>query len=577
MVNGVMTSKGRAPSGAIAKANLKKRATKQDMMAKAQNVEAKFRKSGGYGKAVVSIWDAPKGGIEKSPAYRKLLTRCELDAKGKPPPAELRNGAPVKGGFPLKSYPPNVLVDAHRVSWLPDDWAQVMKNTGPGGVYHGWMSPEGKFAYHKQGYPGAIEGTLGRKLTVMDGLNGMMRSIRKIVPPGADKKFLHDCLSPAERKHIAPKEAFLFGVVSGKRANIESGQHDIMIVEGHFKQVGIRPTWYVDAESLEDYKKLGLDAKVGGKLTPARNMVLDDAQKKNLVAVEISDDISKWIYYDCGKQSYVGEKDFKKANRDLLGVPKHVVSPLAAAQFVLAKMRSDPGKPHLGGVYPTSNAAITLGQSEFSRQHFILGDFFVAEPSSPCRFDPEMSLKEDYDYTCSHVKQHGCVLRCNRMFLSVKHATNAGGAVAARDQHGAKERVNIAILNEKWPGVFRINTRRKGASDSEVTMNWSGYGKTTSGPAPKKATPGAFAKKVKKASLKSKNVAGSFPSSSVVHCTKELSKSKYLNKRSSRCHGKTVSEIMGMKYTDASGNERSYNSSDLKYDINGGRLKVLKK
>merc|ERR1719230_882231 len=287
----------------------------------------------------------------------------------------------------------------------------------------------------------------------------MMRAVRKIVPPGADKKFLQDCLTPAERKHIAPAKAFHFGVVSGKRANIESGQHDIMVVEGHFKQVGIKPTWYVDAESLEDYKKLGLNCKVGGKLVPARNMVLDDARKKGLVAVEISDDISKWIYYDCGKQCYKGESDFKQQNKDLLGVPKHCVSPLAAAQFVLAKMRADPDKPKLGGVFPTANAAMTLGSAEFGKQHFILGDFFVAEPSSPCRFDLQMTLKEDYDYTCSHIKEHGCVLRCNRMFLTVKHATNAGGAVAARDQKGEKERQNIAVLQSKWPGVFRINSR----------------------------------------------------------------------------------------------------------------------
>merc|ERR1711988_551333 len=137
-------------------------------------------------------------------------------------------------------------------------------------------------------------------------------------------------------------------------------------------------------------------------------------------------------------QNYKGEKDFKKANNDLLGVPKHCVSPLAAAQFILAKMRADPDKPKLGGVFPTNNVAMTLGCSEFGKSNFILGDFFVAEPSSKCRFDLNMTLKEDYDYTCSHLKEHGSVLRCNRLFLQVKHATNAGGAVDARDKKGEK-------------------------------------------------------------------------------------------------------------------------------------------
>jgi len=122
-------------------------------------------------------------------------------------------------------------------------------------------------------------------------------------------------------------------------------------------------------------------------------------------------------------------------------------------------------KPQLAGVFPTANAAMCLGSEEFGLQHFILGDFFVALPSSPCRFDENMTLKEDYGYTCEHIKKHGCVLRCNRLLLSVKHATNPGGAVDARDKKGAKERANIAILQKNYPGVFRINTKRKGAAD----------------------------------------------------------------------------------------------------------------
>merc|ERR1712113_377870 len=74
-------------------------------------------------------------------------------------------------------------------------------------------------------------------------------------------------------------------------------------------------------------------------------------------------------------------------------------------------------------------------------------------------------------------KAHGSVLRCNRMFISVKHQSNAGGAVTNRDSAGTKEKANVAILMAKWPGVFRVNTRRKAAVGTEVTMNWSGYGK----------------------------------------------------------------------------------------------------
>ena len=110
-----------------------------------------------------------------------------------------------------------------------------------------------------------------------------------------------------------------------------------------------KPTWYVDEASLKDYKALGLIAVVGGKLTPARNMALKVANSKGQVCVQVSDDISKWQYFNVVKQDFRGEKDFTKANAALAGTKPHVISPLAAAQFVLAKMRSLPSKPKLGG------------------------------------------------------------------------------------------------------------------------------------------------------------------------------------------------------------------------------------
>jgi len=531
-------------------------------------VEEKARKSGGYGKSMVSIWDVPKGGLEKSPAYRKMLTRCELDKNGKPPRPEDRDGAPVKGGFPVNKYPPNVVVDGYRACWLPDDWAQVMKNTGPGGVYHGWMSPEGKFFYHRTGYPSAIEETLGRKLKLADGMNGLLRSVKNSVKPGADKEFLRDCLKAAEKKCIAPATEFHFAVVSARRASNESGQHDILKVEGLFQQVGVVPTWYVDGPSLEDYKKMGLTAKVGGKLTPARNMALDDAKKRGKVCVQVSDDISKWMFYDCEKQDFRGEKDFKKANATILGVKKHVISPLAAAQFLLAKMRADPDSPRLGGVFPTANAAMTMGQAEVGKQQFILGDFFVAEPSSPCRFDTEITLKEDYDYTCSHIKQHGCVLRSNRMFLQVKHVSNAGGAVASRDAQGEKEKQNIDILQRKWPGVFTLNKNRKDA-DTEVRMTWRKTDNAQS-VSPKGGQNAGIV--VKKTILKAQPKILFSPHATLQYTGKI--KKDFVTKRCKQCDSKEVQACLGMKYLDSNGVQQTYKISDLKYDLAGGALRI---
>merc|ERR1711957_414132 len=244
---------------------------------------------------------------------------------------------------------------------------------------------------------------------------------------------------------------------------------------------------------------------------------------------------------------------------------------LSRSRMILASgIEKSPAKPRLGGVFPTANAAMTLGTEEFGMHHFILGDFFVAE-LSPCRFD------------------------CNRMFLSVKHATNGGGAVAARDTAGAKEKINIEILQRKWPGVFRLNNRRKGVAGTEVTMNWKGYGivteeaaskdkKVTGEDTPKKETVSKDKKvrskketpiKVQKPHVKKPRDFGKFTSSAVVKYTNKVANSDCLNERCSKLHLKTIFDAIGMQYKGSSGDFKTYKMADLNYDINGGRLEIV--
>lgn len=427
----------------------------------APGTEAKTARVG-YGKAMSSPWELPPGGIEGSPAWQFLLQRC---GGAQPPAPEERLGAPIEDGFPVSEWPPNVLVDCERVCWLPDSWGQGVKNTGPGGTYIVWVSPKGGIFYHRP----TIEKSFGRELTPFDSSRGRMRSVQAHLGPSMDEDFLRDVLTAEERQHIVPANGFRFCVISARRARTPQGAHDIMVVEAQFKRMGVRPTWYVDAASCEDYRRLGLDAVVGGKLTPARNMALDDAQREGKPCVQVSDDISKWEYVLREKLEMKGG-DFSEANAAVAAAKRYSLSPVAAAQLLLAKMRASGLGPRLGGVYPTANAAQGISQDECTYRHFILGDFFVAD-DSPCRFDSTMTLKEDYDLTASHLARHGAVLRCNRLFLHVKHSTNEGGAVATRDSDGSEERKNIAILQTKWPGAFSLNGKRK----DEVIFNWSRY------------------------------------------------------------------------------------------------------
>jgi len=207
-----------------------------------------------------------------------------------------------------------------------------------------------------------------------------------------------------------------------------------------------------------------LNAVVGGGLVEARNKALDDAQKEKKVCVQISDDISHWMYFT----SSMRFQDLDEGNKAAKGAIR--ISPVTAARFLVAKMRGSPldDKPKLGGVFPLGNMGMGALQEPFSFEHFILGDFFVHDMSS-CRFDRQMTLKEDYDFTCSHLARHGSVVRCNRMFANAMHERNEGGACSLRDAKGQRERENIQVLREKWPGVFSLNGSR---GDTQVIMSW---------------------------------------------------------------------------------------------------------
>merc|ERR1712232_1126346 len=278
---------------------------------------------------------------------------------------------------------------------------------------------------------------------------------------------LFQVLSPTERKHLVAKDKFHLAVVSARRATSVSGIADIFTVQMQLLEAGVTPTWYVDEDSLKDYQKLGLKAVVGGKLTAARNKALRDANKAGKICVQVSDDISAWEYRD-GKVAK--KREFNAMNKAWASAKRIIVSPVAAARFILAKMRGaeGPRKPKLGGVYMIGSCSRAMVGDMVQRQHFILGDFFVVDVGSTIRFDESMSLKEDYDFSCAHIKKYGSNLRCNRMTLNVKHYSNSGGACSNRDKKGREERRDIAILNRKWPKVFTPNWKRKG----EVIMRW---------------------------------------------------------------------------------------------------------
>jgi hypothetical protein len=114
-------------------------------------------------------------------------------------------------------------------------------------------------------------------------------------------------------------------------------------------------------------------------------------------------------------------------------------------------------------VSPTANTYFY--RQAVSTHLFVVGDMILVSPTS-LRFDEQLLLKEDYDYTCQHLNAYGAVARVNGVMAEFRHRSNPGGAVAYRSE--ALEAESIAYLRGKWGDWIRPNPRRPG----EVLLKW---------------------------------------------------------------------------------------------------------
>jgi hypothetical protein len=231
-------------------------------------------------------------------------------------------------------------------------------------------------------------------------------------------------------------------------------------MQKHFEGSGIWPTWIVGRGEADAYKEKGArHAVAGGGLCASRNLAIEIAKSKNCVCVEMSDDLQFFqiIHHD-GKYVKLSQEDANTRSKQFVWA-----SPVSAARYIEVKMRSL--KARLGGAYVNVNKGYAMMCPPVSTSNFCVGDFLVIDSTSIPRFDCEMTLKEDYDFTAQHLHTYGQIARLNRVFVKAKHYTNAGGAVAVRNDE--REQYNIKILRRKWPGVFRAHPFR---GPNEVRM-----------------------------------------------------------------------------------------------------------
>jgi len=110
----------------------------------------------------------------------------------------------------------------------------------------------------------------------------------------------------------------------------------------------------------------------------------------------------------------------------------------------------------LWGVYPIKNAFWM--KDKLSARTFIIGTF-AGIIVSELRHDPDIPLKEDYDFTIQHILRDGKVIRFDQYCVEAAHYKNKGGCVDYRTTE--LEQKAITALIKKYPRYVRLNPKRK--------------------------------------------------------------------------------------------------------------------
>lgn len=184
------------------------------------------------------------------------------------------------------------------------------------------------------------------------------------------------------------------------------------------------------------YKKNGcLNVFETGNLMQSRNFALQHAFNQNKICVQLSDDIKKVV---------VNKNFGEPVKIDLDFAIKDIVSKFNKTKGV-----------KLLGIPPTDN--YFFANKIVSINTFCIGDLLFVKPNE-LRFDEQLTLKEDYDYTLQHM-QIGDVIRYQKYLFTFEHYSNKGGAVDVRSDK--EEQKNIMILKSKWGDKIRLNPKRK--------------------------------------------------------------------------------------------------------------------
>jgi hypothetical protein len=230
---------------------------------------------------------------------------------------------------------------------------------------------------------------------------------------------------------------YLKAIISSKR------QHQVPAMQ---KLAGNDCFWFVGAgESANYFSEGAVNVVESGGLCQSRNAALNMAFEIGIPCLQLSDDAKKI------KRAHSKKDSQEISLNDAVSEMEMVCSAYGVK---------------LCGVAPTSNLFYFNPEKPYKNKGFVVGDMIYVKPS-PERFDENLRLKEDYDFTLQHMISYGKIARLDNIMAEFAHRTNKGGAVAYRTSDLEKQ--SIAYLKKKW-GKFIVNNPRR---PDEILLKFS--------------------------------------------------------------------------------------------------------
>lgn len=209
---------------------------------------------------------------------------------------------------------------------------------------------------------------------------------------------------------------------------------------------------YVDPSEAKAYRKANpgvtiveCAAGVQGNLCRVRNHIIDREAGADVVLI-VDDDLEGIYYWQKG--NHPKPKRIRVETADFLGfVEKY------------SRMAKDIGA-YLWGLNVNNDKACYREYTPFSTTAYIGGPFQAIMRGCSLRYDEDLPLKEDYDFSLQHLNKYRKTFRVNKAYYMARQSEQRGGCATYRNMD--REKAQLVALQSKWGStIVQIDSGRK--------------------------------------------------------------------------------------------------------------------